>query len=126
MTSAWRSRLARKSSRIAPTSNKMSLGPGARLGPYEIVSAIGAGGMGEARGQMLRASLVLCPLNAVLTPPLSHRGNESPAKQCERQGFRHRSRYRRGIEACHQAERGGAGGGSVDHATRHRPERCVL
>ena len=25
----------------------MSLGPGARLGPYEIVSAIGAGGMGE-------------------------------------------------------------------------------
>jgi len=25
----------------------MSLSPGARLGPYEIVSAIGAGGMGE-------------------------------------------------------------------------------
>ena len=25
----------------------MSLGPGARLGPYEVVSAIGAGGMGE-------------------------------------------------------------------------------
>src|SRR5262245_25624721 len=25
----------------------MSLGPGTRLGPYEIVSAIGAGGMGE-------------------------------------------------------------------------------
>src|SRR5438477_8703957 len=25
----------------------MSLGPGARLGPYEILSAIGAGGMGE-------------------------------------------------------------------------------
>src|SRR5678809_1224978 len=25
----------------------MPLGPGARLGPYEIVSAIGAGGMGE-------------------------------------------------------------------------------
>ena len=25
----------------------MSFGPGARLGPYEIVSAIGAGGMGE-------------------------------------------------------------------------------
>jgi len=25
----------------------MSLGPGARLGTYEIVSAIGAGGMGE-------------------------------------------------------------------------------
>ena len=25
----------------------MSLGPGARLGPYEIVAAIGAGGMGE-------------------------------------------------------------------------------
>src|SRR5262245_27040273 len=26
----------------------MSLGPGTRLGPYEIVSAIGAGGMGAA------------------------------------------------------------------------------
>jgi eukaryotic-like serine/threonine-protein kinase len=25
----------------------MSLGPGIRLGPYEIVSAMGAGGMGE-------------------------------------------------------------------------------
>ena len=25
----------------------MSLGPGTRLGPYEIVSAMGAGGMGE-------------------------------------------------------------------------------
>jgi serine/threonine protein kinase len=25
----------------------MSLGPGARLGPYEVVAAIGAGGMGE-------------------------------------------------------------------------------
>jgi serine/threonine protein kinase len=25
----------------------MSLGPGTRLGPYEIVSALGAGGMGE-------------------------------------------------------------------------------
>src|SRR5919201_46069 len=25
----------------------MALGPGARLGPYEIVAAIGAGGMGE-------------------------------------------------------------------------------
>ena len=25
----------------------MSLAPGARLGPYEILSAIGAGGMGE-------------------------------------------------------------------------------
>ena len=25
----------------------MPLGPGARLGPYEIVAAIGAGGMGE-------------------------------------------------------------------------------
>jgi hypothetical protein len=25
----------------------MPLGPGTRLGPYEIVAAIGAGGMGE-------------------------------------------------------------------------------
>ena len=26
----------------------MSVGPGSRLGPYEILSAIGAGGMGDA------------------------------------------------------------------------------
>ena len=25
----------------------MSINPGARLGPYEIISALGAGGMGE-------------------------------------------------------------------------------
>ena len=25
----------------------MSLAPGARLGPYEVVAALGAGGMGE-------------------------------------------------------------------------------
>jgi len=31
---------------IAP----MALGPGARLGAYEIVESIGAGGMGEATG----------------------------------------------------------------------------
>lgn len=28
----------------------MPLGPGSRLGPYEILSAIGAGGMGEVYG----------------------------------------------------------------------------
>jgi hypothetical protein len=28
--------------------NAMALIPGARLGPYEILGAIGAGGMGEA------------------------------------------------------------------------------
>ena len=40
----------------------MSLGPGARLGPYEIVSAIGAGGMGEvyrARDTRLQRDVAL-------------------------------------------------------------------
>ena len=32
---------------IRAASKQMSLGPGTRLGPYEIVSAIGAGAMGE-------------------------------------------------------------------------------
>jgi serine/threonine protein kinase len=31
----------------AVSTQLMPLGPGTRLGPYEIVSAIGAGGMGE-------------------------------------------------------------------------------
>src|SRR5205814_5171235 len=35
-----------QSSRL-PSQPEMSLGPGTRLGPYEILSAIGAGGMGE-------------------------------------------------------------------------------
>src|SRR6195256_2407357 len=34
-----------QSALVAP--QLMSLGPGTRLGPYEIVSALGAGGMGE-------------------------------------------------------------------------------
>ncbi len=29
----------------------MALAPGVRLGPYEIVSALGAGGMGEVYGR---------------------------------------------------------------------------
>ena len=32
---------------IIPTSSAMALQPGIRLGPYEILSALGAGGMGE-------------------------------------------------------------------------------
>ena len=35
----------------------MSLAPGTRLGPYEIVSAVGAGGMGEVYRRTTRASV---------------------------------------------------------------------
>jgi eukaryotic-like serine/threonine-protein kinase len=48
----------------------MSLGPGARLGPYEIVSAIGAGGMGEvyrARDVRLDRDVALKILPQALT-----------------------------------------------------------
>jgi serine/threonine protein kinase len=38
----------------------MSLSPGARLGPYEILSAIGAGGMGEVhRARDTRLSAIV-------------------------------------------------------------------
>jgi hypothetical protein len=36
----------------------MTLAPGTRLGPYEILAAIGAGGMGEAHGSASRGA---CP-----------------------------------------------------------------
>ena len=47
----------------------MPLGPGARLGPYEILSAIGAGGMGEvyrARDTKLNRDVAIKILPAAL------------------------------------------------------------
>jgi hypothetical protein len=37
----------RRSATILASSDRMPLGSGVRLGPYQVVSAIGAGGMGE-------------------------------------------------------------------------------
>src|SRR5258705_7194703 len=56
----------------------MPLGPGARLGPYEIVAAIGAGGMGEvyrARDTRLDRSVAIKILAAHLSssPELKQR-----------------------------------------------------
>src|SRR5436309_790837 len=42
-----RSSLRMRPSRLYNCAPRMSLVPGAKLGPYEILSAIGAGGMGE-------------------------------------------------------------------------------
>src|ERR1043166_1944985 len=50
----------------------MSVAPGARLGPYEIVSRLGAGGMGEvwrARDTRLDRSVAI----KVVPPELAHR-----------------------------------------------------
>src|SRR5262245_31911745 len=48
----------------------MPLGPGARLGPYEIVAAIGAGGMGEvykARDTRLERTVAIKVLPAAFS-----------------------------------------------------------
>ena len=51
----------------------MSLGPGTRLGPYEVISALGAGGMGEvyrARDTKLNREVALkvLPSGVALDP----------------------------------------------------------
>jgi len=54
----------------------MSLLPGARLGPYEVIAPIGAGGMGEvfkARDTRLDRSVAIKVLPAISTIPREHR-----------------------------------------------------
>jgi hypothetical protein len=65
----------------------MSLGPGTRIGPYEVLSMIGAGGMGEAYrardtklvGQSLREKLEDGPQRAsarrLLKSPVVNHGS---------------------------------------------------
>jgi serine/threonine protein kinase len=53
----------------------MSLGPGTRLGPYEIVPAIGAGGMGEVyrgRDSRLGRDVAIKILPSTLTSDPDH------------------------------------------------------
>jgi len=55
----------------------MPLGPGTRLGPYEILSALGAGGMGEvyrARDSRLNRSVAIKVLPSALASDSERRG----------------------------------------------------
>jgi len=61
---------------IIPSLDKMNTEPGSRLGPYEIVSRIGAGGMGEvflARDTRLERSVAIKVLPAELSQNLQFR-----------------------------------------------------
>ena len=62
---------------IIPAKSLLSLQPGARLGPYEIVAAIGAGGMGEvykARDERLARDVAIKLLAA-------HSTDSTPARE---------------------------------------------
>ena len=58
---------------------------GTRLGPYEIVAAIGAGGMGEvykARDERLARDVAIKLLAKRLIPPASSTAISSPPTSC--------------------------------------------
>ena len=61
----------------------MSLVPGARLGAYEVIGRLGAGGMGEvyrARDTRLDRSVAIKVLPAA-SPPTRRRGSASSARR---------------------------------------------
>lgn len=69
----------------------MTLSAGTRLGPYEILSPIGAGGMGEvyrARDEKLGREIAtkMLPGEVAADPGRRQRGGSSDARQALREG----------------------------------------
>ena len=125
ITSPLRRRTARERADIIAALTDMPLIPGTRLGHYEVIAAIGAGGMGEvhrARDTRLNRDVALKVLPEAVASDAERlaRFETRSAAPCLAESFEHRARVWSGAGGCEICVGDGAGGGGRP-LPAHRP-----